>query len=64
MIATIYTLPSCPWCIRAKKLLDLKGIKYEEINQKSPEWRTVPYILIDGKPVGGFTELSSIIRTL
>ena len=64
MTATIHTLPQCPWCVRAKKLLDLKGIAYEEVDGKSPNWKTVPYIQIDGEPIGGFTELTSYLRSL
>ena len=62
MTAIINTLPSCKWCEKAKKLLDLKGIKYIEVNEKSALWKTVPYIEIDGKPVGGFIELARFLR--
>ena len=60
--AIINTLPECPWCVKAKKLLDLKGIQYIEVNEKSDLWKTVPYIEIDGEPVGGFTELARFLR--
>lgn len=62
MTAIINTLPSCPWCVKAKKLLDLKGIQYIEVNEKSALWQTVPYIEIDGEPIGGFTELARYLR--
>lgn len=64
MTALINTLPDCPWCVKAKKLLDLKGIKYIELHGKSALWKTVPYIEIDGKPIGGFTELAKYLRSL
>ena len=64
MKATINTLPSCPWCVKAKKLRDLKGIEYEEINGKFDVWPTVPYIELDGQPIGGFTELARVVRNL
>ena len=64
MSATINTLPNCPWCVKAKKLLALKGIKYTEVNGKVDKWKTVPYIEIDGNPVGGFTELAAYCRKL
>lgn len=64
MIATINTLPSCPWCGRAKKLLDLKGIEYTEIHGKVDNHPTVPYIEIDGRPIGGFTDLAAFCRKL
>ncbi len=63
MTALINTLPSCPWCVKAKKLLELKGIEYEEINGRSRRWNTVPYIEINGQPIGGFTELAAWCRT-
>jgi glutaredoxin 3 len=64
----MYTTTWCGYCVRAKVLLEAKGIEYDEINldddlyfrQKlldlSGGW-TVPQILIDGKPIGGYTEL-------
>ncbi len=64
MKAIINTLPSCPWCVKAKKLLDLKGIEYQEILSKSQKWKTVPYIEIDGEPIGGFTELARYLRSI
>ena len=60
--AMINTLPQCPWCDKAKKLLDLKGIQYVELPGKSELFPTVPYIEIDGKPIGGFVELARHFR--
>ena len=64
----IYTTRWCGYCVRAKALLDSKGIAYEEITlDDDPAFRrnlqeltggwTVPQILIDGTPIGGYTEL-------
>jgi glutaredoxin 3 len=64
----MYTTAWCGYCVRAKALLDGKGIEYDEINlDDDPHFRqrlldltggwTVPQILIDGKPIGGYTEL-------
>ena len=64
----IYTTRWCGYCVRAKALLDGKGLAYEEITlDDDPAFRrtlqeltggwTVPQILIDGTPVGGYTEL-------
>ena len=64
MRAVIYTLPTCPWCDKAKKLLSLKEIQYQEVNGKSENWPTVPYIMIDEQEIGGFIELASFIRNL
>ncbi len=64
----IYTTRWCGYCVRAKALLDGKGITYDEVSlDDDPAFRhtlfdltggwTVPQILIDGKPIGGYTEL-------
>ncbi len=64
----IYTTRWCGYCVRAKALLDGAGIAYEEISldddpgfrrnlhERTGGW-TVPQILIDGEPIGGYTEL-------
>ncbi len=70
----IYTTSYCPYCIRAKHLLENKGVEYEEINlDKNPEkkletmqklnWRTVPIILIGGELIGGYDQLASLERS-
>ena len=64
MTALINTMPNCPWCVKAKKLLDLKGIKYIELDGKSDKWPTAPYIEIDGQEIGGFTELARYLRSI
>jgi glutaredoxin 3 len=64
----IYTTRWCGYCVRAKALLDSRGVDYEEIGlDDDPHFRqtlmdltggwTVPQILIDGTPIGGYTEL-------
>jgi len=62
MKATIWTIDKCPYCVRAKKLLDLKGIEYKEMLGFHPDWKSVPYITLDGEPIGGFTELARFLR--
>ena len=64
MKATVHTLPNCPWCVKAKKLLTHKGIEFTECEGKVEEWPTVPYIVIDGQGIGGFTELARYLRNL
>ena len=68
----IYTTPMCPFCWRAKKLLDGKNVGYTEINLWSEKARreemieradgrsTVPQIFIDGKGIGGSDELVAL----
>ena len=64
----MYTTRWCGYCIRAKALLDSKGLAYEEVNlDDDPHFRrtlldltggwTLPQIVIDGRPIGGYTEL-------
>jgi glutaredoxin 3 len=70
---TVYTTDHCSLCSSAKTLLDRRGISYEEINlARDADGRdrlsritgmfTFPQILIDGKPIGGFTELLAADR--
>jgi glutaredoxin 3 len=64
----MYTTRWCGYCVRAKALLEERGIEYEEISlDDDPAFRqtvhdrtggwTVPQILIDDKPIGGYVEL-------
>ena len=73
MRVTIYTTRWCAYCVRAKALLDSRGLAYEEISlDDDPHFRqtlldrtggwTVPQILIDGRPTGGYAELWAIDR--
>ena len=68
---TIYTTATCPYCIRAKKLLERKGASYNELNiDTSPTLRpemearsgraTVPQIFIGDRHVGGFDDLAEL----
>jgi glutaredoxin 3 len=67
----VYTTVSCPFCVRAKRLLQARGIRYDEIDVgDDPEARadlvrrtgrrTVPQIFIDGRAIGGFEELAAL----
>lgn len=68
----IYSSFMCPYCYRAKKLLDSKGARYEEIDVFSAPKRrvemterasgksSVPQIFIDGLHVGGCDELYAL----
>jgi glutaredoxin 3 len=69
----MYTTEWCGYCTRAKALLEDRGISYEEIRMDDDlEFRrklldltgrwTVPQILIDGRPIGGFVELWQLDR--
>jgi len=69
----MYTTKVCPYCVRAKALLQRKGYDYEEINaeddkareemlKKSGGMRTVPQIFIGDTHVGGSDELHALER--
>jgi len=69
---TIYTTMMCPYCYRAKALLDTKGIAYEEIDVgMDPDKRaemekraeggyTVPQIFLGELHIGGSDELAAL----
>lgn len=68
---TIYTTPTCPYCLAAKALLKKKGLSYEEINVQGDRAtalalmertgrRTVPQIFIGETHVGGFDDLNAL----
>jgi glutaredoxin 3 len=70
----IYTKWGCPFCVRAKALLDAKGVAYEEYDitlggpkraemlDRVPGAQTVPQILIAGQAVGGSDDLNALER--
>ncbi|MEO1878459.1 MAG: glutaredoxin 3 [Methylococcales bacterium] len=69
----IYTANLCPYCTMAKRLLDKKGLSYEEQNidakpglrqkmMQKTQRRTVPQIYIGDFHVGGFDDLYALER--
>ena len=70
----VYTTRWCGYCVRAKALLDSRGLEYEEISlDDDPAFRqrlfdltggwTVPQILVGDEPIGGYTELWRLDRS-
>ena len=68
MNTVIYSKKDCPYCVKAKALLTAKGSVYTEVNVGEdimkedfvslfPNVQTVPFILIDGKQIGGYVAL-------
>ena len=69
MGTVIWRKDNCPFCRKAKEMLSLKGIAYEERNISSGNWsreqlleavpnaKTVPQIWLHGRYVGGYTDL-------
>lgn len=70
----IYTKFACPYCVRAKYLLDDKGIAYDEYDvtmggarrdemiARAPRARTVPQIFINDVAIGGSDDLHALDR--
>jgi glutaredoxin 3 len=70
----IYTQDWCPYCVRAKQVLDGKGAIYNEIDapggtaareearQRSGGRTSVPQIFINGQHIGGCDELLALDR--
>ncbi|HYA09375.1 MAG TPA: glutaredoxin domain-containing protein [Gaiellaceae bacterium] len=69
----MYTTEWCGYCVRAKAFLDARQLPYDEIRlDDDPAFRqrlldltggwTVPQILVDGRPIGGYDELRLLDR--
>jgi glutaredoxin 3 len=70
----VYTTRWCGYCMRAKALLQSRGIEYEEVMlDANPTFRqhifelsgrtTIPLITVDDEPIGGYMELHLLDRT-
>ncbi len=69
----LYTTRWCGYCVRAKALLEARGLAYEDVAlDDDPAFRqrvfelgrrwTVPLVMIDGEPIGGYDELAALDR--
>ncbi|MBR0661680.1 glutaredoxin 3 [Neoroseomonas oryzicola] len=70
----IYVQDFCPYCARAKALLDRKGVAYEEIYapngsearrqaiERSGGRTTVPQVFVNGQALGGSDDLAALDR--
>ena len=72
MKVEIYSIPNCPYCVRAKGLAERKGheVIYKMMGEEFqprvvrelfPTARTFPQIIVDGEKIGGYTELEKLI---
>lgn len=73
MKVIIWSKNQCIYCDQAKRLLESKGIEYEERNINGDTWtkeqlleavpqaRSVPQIFVDDEYVGGFNELREVL---
>ena len=71
----IYTWRHCPYCLRAKALLEALGVPYRELAidgdpearrrmaERAGGRRTLPQIFVDGRPIGGCAELEALHRS-
>lgn len=72
-VVTMYKTPVCPYCHRAKALLESKGVNdineiditseehlREEMMSKAGGRKTVPQIFIGNRHVGGFDDLYAL----
>ncbi len=68
---TLYTTTYCPYCHRAKQLLNQLALEYKEINLSNNDklreeltekysWYTVPMITIGDEFIGGFDDLHKL----
>ena len=68
---TVWTKDYCPYCTKAKALLDSLNVQYEEVDiSKSPEriaevqeksgYMTVPQIFVDDKYLGGCDDIYAL----
>lgn len=64
----VYSKTNCPYCVKAKQLLTIKGKEFTEVvigvdmlredfMATFPDVRTVPFIVIDGVKIGGYDNL-------
>lgn len=68
----VYSSDHCPYCVKAKSLLERKDVAFEEINitnddqarqalvEKANGLRTVPQIFINDRHIGGCDELYAL----
>ena len=70
----VYTASGCSYCLRAKRLLEARGIPYDEVDVELDAdvradvvhrsgRRSVPQIFIDGRAIGGYAELVALDAT-
>jgi glutaredoxin 3 len=69
---TVYTMESCPFCLRAKELLKRRGVAFSEVLvpmddeaqwealEKRSGMKTMPQIFTGDRLIGGFSDLSDL----
>lgn len=67
----VYSKDPCPYCVRAINLLEEKGAAFDVVDltgkdgeieriKQETGWKTVPIILIDGKLIGGYSDMKAL----
>ena len=77
MEAKMYSTPRCSWCDRVVKMLEEHGVMVEKIDvsgdktlikemQKAAGEKvtSVPQVIVDGKYVGGYTEVERFLKRI
>ena len=70
----VWSRDNCPYCVKAKNLLDIQDLKYEERNISEGVWtreqllaacpgaRTVPQIIMNDTVIGGYDQLEEYFK--
>lgn len=70
----IYSKDNCPYCNRAKQLLNTMNIPFNEqkldrdftreiLLERFPNAKTYPVVVVDGFHIGGYTQLSEMVNS-
>jgi glutaredoxin len=75
MIYKVYSKNDCPWCVKAKELLNSLGIEYEELHYDKDFSKddlreligpnlslTVPQIFVQSRRIGGYEDLVEYVE--
>jgi glutaredoxin 3 len=73
-LIVIYSMEGCGYCDMAKDLLTEKGIKFESVEllnnhdliaklMNQTGQKTVPYVYVDGKFIGGYQNLKNLVNS-
>jgi glutaredoxin len=76
MIYKLYTKENCPWCVKAKQLLNSVGLQYEELHYDKDFTKddlreligpnlplTVPQVVVRNHRIGGYEDLVEYIES-
>lgn len=64
----VYTFETCPYCVKVKRLLDNKGVKFKEVEISGQDDKlaklkdktgcgTVPQVFVDDTFIGGYDDV-------